>query len=149
MQAVGHRRPQSPPSQWRRPQCAPPENPCICGKTAKIANDCLGKNHGQPSMNVSWLQHQCSPCSLTQQTRCTEFGDTRISAGAQTMHQRGGKEQSCPQYDQGVWLPSQTLMMRQAAQAAPKPLSILVTVTPLAHEVSMPSKAESPAKEAP
>ncbi len=41
------------------------------------------------------------------------------------------------------------LLMRHAAQAAPNPLSMLTTVTPLAHEVSMPSSAESPAKLAP
>ena len=38
----GHRRPQSPPSQWRRPLCAPPGSPCICSKTTKVTNDCLG-----------------------------------------------------------------------------------------------------------
>lgn len=48
-----------------------------------------GQNHGQPSINISWLQHQCSPRnprSLTQQTRCTAYRDTRFCAGAQTMH---------------------------------------------------------------
>ncbi len=41
------------------------------------------------------------------------------------------------------------LLMRQAAQAAPKPLSMLTTVTPLAHEVSMPHRAVNPASAAP
>ena len=42
VQAVGHRRPQSPPSQWRRPLYAPPDSPCSCGKSAQIANGCSG-----------------------------------------------------------------------------------------------------------
>ena len=42
VQAVGHRHPQSPPSQWRRPLYAPPDSPCSCGKSAQIANGCSG-----------------------------------------------------------------------------------------------------------
>ena len=41
---------------------------------------------------------------------------------------------------------SRRRLMRVAAKAAPKPLSILTTVTPLAEEVSMPSKADRPEK---
>ena len=40
-------------------------------------------------------------------------------------------------------------LIRLATQAAPNPLSILTTVTPLAHEFSMPSSAASPSKLAP
>jgi hypothetical protein len=39
--------------------------------------------------------------------------------------------------------------MRAAAQPAPKPLSMLQTVTPEAHELSMPSSADSPPNDAP
>jgi hypothetical protein len=39
--------------------------------------------------------------------------------------------------------------MRLAAAAAPKPLSILTTVTPAAQELSMPSRAASPPNDAP
>ncbi len=39
--------------------------------------------------------------------------------------------------------------MRWAAMAAPKPLSMLVTVRPEAQELSMPSRAARPWKEAP
>ena len=40
-------------------------------------------------------------------------------------------------------------LMRVAANAAPKPLSILTTVTPPAQELSMPSSAATPPKAAP
>ena len=40
-------------------------------------------------------------------------------------------------------------LIRLAAKAAPKPLSILTTVTPLAQELSMPSRAAIPPNAAP
>jgi len=43
----------------------------------------------------------------------------------------------------------QRLLILQAAQAAPKPLSMFTTVTPLAQEVSMPRRADRPEKAAP
>jgi hypothetical protein len=39
--------------------------------------------------------------------------------------------------------------MRRAAAAAPKPLSMLTTVMPEAHELSMPKSAAKPPNEAP
>lgn len=42
-----------------------------------------------------------------------------------------------------------TRFMRLAANPAPKPLSILTTVTPAAQELSIPNKAASPLKLAP
>jgi len=41
------------------------------------------------------------------------------------------------------------LLILQAAQAAPKPLSMLTTVTPLAQEVSIPNSAAMPENAAP
>src|SRR6056297_552102 len=40
-------------------------------------------------------------------------------------------------------------LMRLAAKAAPKPLSMLTTVTPEAQELSIPSRAATPPKAAP
>jgi len=39
--------------------------------------------------------------------------------------------------------------MRLAAAAPPNPLSMLTTVTPAAHELSMPSNAATPPNDAP
>src|SRR5579863_6458497 len=47
------------------------------------------------------------------------------------------------------WCPSPTRLIMVAAKAAPKPLSILTTVTPLAQLLSIPSSAAMPPNEAP
>ena len=47
------------------------------------------------------------------------------------------------------WQIIYTRFIRLAANPAPKPLSILTTVTPAAQELSIPNKAESPLKLAP
>ncbi len=44
---------------------------------------------------------------------------------------------------------SYLLLIRLAAKAAPKPLSIFTTVTPLAQEFNIPNSAAIPPKEAP
>ena len=73
----------------------------------------------------------------------------RREARAET---RGKNERSGSAHAAGFLSADSRSMRRRiasAAQAAPKPLSILVTVTPLAQLLTMPSRAASPSKLAP
>ena len=75
-----------------------------------------------------------------------EIGQRR-KAGAETCGQNEGG--GCGHRTDSASRFSERRRIASAAQAAPKPLSMLVTVTPLAQLFTMPSRAAIPSKLAP
>lgn len=84
--------------------------------------------------------------SVTPRTGCCGGKGKASLRLAETPASRAGPAQAAGNRYGFAWM---RLLILQAAQAAPKPLSMLTVVTPLAQEVSIPKSAAMPEKAAP